>query len=64
MTLDSVNSEQPIIRLPRHIFIFCIITAWLLPFLARILSVPMHGWSWFTDYLAGVGGFLFISALK
>ncbi len=64
MSLDADKSNQPIIRLPRHIFLFSIIVAWLVPFLARIPSVPMHGWAWFTDYLPGVGGLFFISAFN
>lgn len=64
MPFDVDKSKQPIIRLPRHIFLFCIITAWLVPFLARIPSVPMRGWAWFTDYLPGIGGLLFVSAFN
>jgi hypothetical protein len=64
MLLNSDQPQQPIIRLPDHIFLLCIITALLGPFLARLPGVPMHGWEWFTDYLPGLSGLLFISAFN
>ncbi len=64
MLSDSDKARHLMLRLPRHIFLFCIITAWLVPFLARLPSVPIRGWAWFTDYLPEVGGLLFISVFN
>lgn len=52
------------IRLPKRIFLFCMITAWLVPFLARIPGVPMRGWAWVTDYLPGIFGILFTTSFN
>src|SRR5437016_7466574 len=58
--------KQLSLGLPRHLFLFSIAVALLVPFLARLLSVPVRGWGWFTDYLvvAGVRGVLFLSAFN
>jgi len=62
--METDKSNQAVIRLPRYIFLFSIITAWLIPFLSRIPGIPLHGWAWFTDYLPGIGGLLFISGFN
>jgi hypothetical protein len=62
--METDKSNQAVIPLPRYIFLFSIITAWLIPFLSRIPGIPLHGWAWFTDYVPGIGGLLFISGFN
>jgi hypothetical protein len=62
--METDNSTPVIIRLPKRLFLFTIVTAWLIPFLARLPSVPFYGWAWFTDYIPGVSGLLFISGFN
>ncbi len=50
------------VSLPRHLFLVSAAIGLLLPFVARLPSVPLRGWDWFTDYLSGFGGLLFFSA--
>jgi len=64
MSLDADKSMQPIVRLPRYLLLFSVVIAELAPFLARLPSVPFRGWEWFTDYLQGVAGLLFFSAVN
>lgn len=64
MPSDADEKEVKVIRLPGRLFLFCMLLAWLVPFLARLPGVPMRGLEWFTDYLPGIGGFLFISAFN
>lgn len=52
------------ISLPRHLFLVSAGIGLLVPFVARLPSVPMRGWDWFTDYLLGIGGILFFSAFN
>ena len=64
MTSDTDKSIQPAVRLPGHLFLFSVLIAEIVPFLARFPSVPMRGWKWFIDYLPGIGGLLFFSAFN
>lgn len=52
------------IGLPRHLFLLSAAIGLLVPFAARLPGVPARGWEWFTDYLPGVGGILFLSAFN
>lgn len=52
------------ISLPRNLFLISAAIGLLVPFVARLPSVPARGWEWFTDYLPGVGGILFFSAFN
>ncbi|MPZ17673.1 MAG: hypothetical protein GEV06_07165 [Luteitalea sp.] len=56
--------KQLSIGLPRHLFSFSVVVGLLVPFLARLPSVPTRGWEWFADYLPSVGGVLFLSAFN
>lgn len=53
-----------LISLPRHLFLVSAAIGLLVPFVARLPSVPLRGWDWFTDYLPGIGGILFFSAFN
>lgn len=65
MTTDNdKSSQQPTVQLPRYLLLFCLLVAALTPFIARLPSVPFRGWEWLTDYLPGIGGFLFFSAFN
>jgi hypothetical protein len=61
MPSDSADSRQPIVRLPTRMLPFCLFTAWLLPFLARLPSIPIRGWGWLLDYMPGGSAILLIS---
>jgi len=52
------------VSLPRHLFLVSVAIGLLVPFIARLPSVPLRGWDWFTDYLPGIGGILFFSAFN
>lgn len=52
------------ISLPRYLFLVSAAIGVVAPFVARLPSVPLRGWEWFTDYLPGIGGILFFSAFN
>ncbi len=52
------------IGLPRQLFWFSAAVSLLVPFLARLPSVPFRGPEWLTDYLPGPVGLLFVSAFN
>jgi outer membrane protein assembly factor BamB len=64
MTEDNDTISQHPIQLPRHLFLFCLFIAELMPFIARLPSVPFVGWEWFTAYFPGIGSLLFFSAVN
>lgn len=52
------------ISLPRHLFLVSAAIGLFVPFVARLPSVPLRGWDWFTDYIPGIGGILFFSVFN
>jgi hypothetical protein len=56
--MDNSETSVPLrqLSLPHHLFLVSAAICLVLPFLARLPGVPMHGWEWFNDYL---GIFLF-----
>lgn len=49
----------------RFLLFFSIILSLLIPHLARLFWVPVHGWEWVTDYFSGgIGGVLYFSAFN
>ena len=63
---EDTDLDAPVsgIDLPRHVFLVSIVLALFVPFSARIVGVPAHGWGWFTDYASGVKSLLFLSAFN
>lgn len=59
MTEDNYKTTQTSIQLPTHLLAFCLIVAVLMPYIARLPSVPFYGWPWFTDYFPGIGMLFF-----
>jgi len=53
-----------VILLPKRLFLFALIVSELVPFLARLMIVPVRGWEWLTDYIPDVGAVLFLAALN
>ncbi len=51
------------IRLPKRLFLSIFLVGELLPYLARLLGIPAHGWDWFLYYWAPPFGMLFIGVL-
>ena len=64
MSSDVDKTSQAIVRLPKNLLLVSLLTIELIPFFARLPSVPTRGWEWFTDYIPGVMGFLFIAAFS
>lgn len=60
---NDLVPARPALRLPKHLFLTCVLVGLLVPFIARLPNVPTRGWEWFTDYLPGIG-FLFFGAFN
>ncbi len=64
MTTKEQGKDQPTLKLPSHLFLFSLIVGLLIPFIARLPSVPVRGLEWLTDYFPGAVGLLFFSAFN
>jgi hypothetical protein len=53
-----------VVRLPRRLFLFTLAVSEIVPFLARLMIVPVRGWEWIIDYAPDVGAVLFLAALN
>src|SRR5712692_3153319 len=61
---NSTAVSSSVVSLPRRLFLFTLIVSELVPFLARLMIVPVRGWEWLTDYIPDVGAILFLAALN
>jgi hypothetical protein len=64
MSSEVDGTRQTTVRLPKNLLVFSLLIIELIPFLARLPSVPARGWEWFTDYIPGISGLLFIAAFN
>src|SRR3989339_780922 len=64
MDLPEKTGVMRQISLPRYLLLVSAAIGVVVPFVARLPSVPVRGWEWFTDYLPGIGGILFFSAFN
>lgn len=62
--MNTNNTIQSTVQLPKHLLLFCLLITELGPFIARLPSVPFYGWQWLSDYFPGIGGLLFFSAFN
>lgn len=53
-----------VVSLPRRLFLFTLIVSELVPFLARLMIVPVRGWEWLSDYIPDLGAVLFLAVLN
>ena len=64
MTTEVRTTNYPSLKLPRRLILFSLAVGLLTPFIARLPSVPVYGWEWFTVYFPGAMGLLFFSAFN
>jgi hypothetical protein len=64
MPENPTVGSPSVVRLPKRLFLFTLIVSELVPFLARLMIVPVRGWEWLTDYIPDVGAILFLAALN
>jgi hypothetical protein len=60
----GVKHTLSVVSLPKRLFLLALIVSELVPFLARLMIVPVRGWEWITDYAPDVGAILFLAALN
>lgn len=61
MTTKGQGKDQSRLRLPKRLFLFCLVIGLLAPFVARFLMVPVRGVDWLTVYFQSILALLFIS---
>ena len=52
------------VHLPKRLFLFTLIISESVPFLARLMIVPVRGWEWLADYIPDLGVVLFLAILN
>lgn len=61
---NSTAVSSSVVSLPRRLFLFTLIVSELVPFLARLIIVPVRGLEWLADYIPDLGAVLFLAVLN
>jgi len=60
----TTEEASPSLEIPNRLFLFSVLLALLLPFVARMLAVPAHGWGWLTSYFPEPSAIFLLSAMN
>lgn len=64
LSMENSALEERRVRVPNLLFLICVGSALLVPYLARLPGVFIHGSEWLQSYVTGIGAILFLCALS